>query len=693
VLAAKVIMGKNLRKPAAWFEKDEVGSDEDTEAAGGTGNMLKKRPQVVAFDADKAKVQWFAKTDFKVEAASASAASGGAVLNKHQSVSGDKGWPESLLKEGPAMSPGRNDAEDNKSVTSRASKATLSASTLAMKQGKDSAVKLHTNQDLQRAEERRAGALQALKKNRASHAAAESTELEKTSTLRKIEPGVSKVDRKDISKDEAAMRFLNKNIPRVLALKAERDGFKAETALLPRRQQDPVSTLAALATDMWDEVIDRVITISECRAPNASSSSLRLLMDVRHSRGLSGESIEAITSNRDAASNLPTPTPIGKATPTAFKKGTASTSKKKGAPGTASVTTARSKLGAVPEAGVSTVSAAAAKMGSIQEDEYTQVYRRLVSMPLLSANEYEGDRERHSTDSLTSGSSHLVAFASKLFSKFDKNLNGLITLEEFKTSLHEMNVNVNEEDTQTLFTRFETSKKDGTIDWEEFLAFFHTHIVGDQFNESMGAVLESDGGSSSSSSNRPMTVVLKAIWKKIRPVIAIMESNRWSTLDDYLRQGGCSSNNYNNRQAATPRADAAAVASAEGADAAPAFEIPCNAIFHRLNTAHTSRNLASMRQLGVVISETEMKRVNRVFSRSVRIMLYYSSSFLFLFVMSLSPSFSSVAACSHSLAPPHGTSLTITHPPSINRHHTHLLLTGTPIHDFSAEIHYAYTRY
>ena len=70
----------------------------------------------------------------------------------------------------------------------------------------------------------------------------------------------------------------------------------------------------------------------------------------------------------------------------------------------------------------STVAAAASKLNDMSKEEYTQVYRRLVSVPMMSSNEYEGDRERHSTDSMNVTTSHLMAFASKLFNKFDKKM-------------------------------------------------------------------------------------------------------------------------------------------------------------------------------------------------------------------------------------------------------------------------------
>ena len=60
--------------------------------------------------------------------------------------------------------------------------------------------------------------------------------------------------------------------------------------------------------------------------------------------------------------------------------------------------------------------------------------------------------------------SYLMAFASRLFDKFDKNLNGLISLDEFQQSLREMNIDISDEDTLTLFNRFETRQRDGTIE-------------------------------------------------------------------------------------------------------------------------------------------------------------------------------------------------------------------------------------
>lgn len=581
VLSVKVLSGKNLRKPAAWFEKAEASSEADSDGTE-VSSSLKKRPVISMLDSAKAQERWFTKVDFAPRKPEDSASATG--MDRSESKATLDSPTKRDTMHGP-HSPTKSGGGDDRTVATH-----FTASSMAIKQGKDSAIKLHSSADLQKAEERRAGALQALKKSLASQAAANSSEVEKTSTLRKQERTSGGKTEKDITKDRGAMAYINKNEARVLELKSwwgsETIGSNPSAGDGPvTAKADSKLALLPLHDDMWDEVIDRVVTICECRENAYTPSSLKM---VRSGTGkLNAEDIKGL-SRAPSMATLPTPTPTGKAPPKPFKKGTAPTPKTlKKYPGTASVSTARKALAGGNEA--STVTAAASKLAELNKEEYTQVYRRLRSVPMMSTNEYEGDRERHSTDGANSSNSLLVAFANKLFNKFDKNLNGFITLEEFKTSLQEMNINVNEEDTETLFNRFETSKRDGTIDWEEFLRFFQDHIV-TSTGEEVSANAEK--------SRRPMAEVVTTIWEKVSPVIRTMELHRWSTVDDYHRfqTADCIE---------APKDDTP-------------FEVPCNAIFHRLNTSHVSRNLATLRQLGVEISETEMKRVNRVFSRSVR---------------------------------------------------------------------------
>ena len=115
--------------------------------------------------------------------------------------------------------------------------------------------------------------------------------------------------------------------------------------------------------------------------------------------------------------------------------------------------------------------------------------------------------------------------------------------------------------------------------------------------------IASDGGDESTSRCRPMTKVIEAIWAGLGPVLARMKKYRWSTIDDHFHYG--SSTNMNAPDNDTP------------------FEVPCNAIFHRLNSSHVSRNVAMLRQLKVNVSESEMRRVNRVFGRSVRCLMTF----------------------------------------------------------------------
>lgn len=291
VLSVKVLSGKNLRKPAAWFEKDEASfrpSGDEEEAS----TSLKKRPIISSLDSTSAQERWFSKTDFAPRKSEDKALAPG--LDKSESKSALS--PKKDTLGGAPPSPTKSGGGDDRTVASH-----FTASSMAIKQGKDSAIKLHSSADLQKAEERRAGALQALKKSLASQAAANSSEVEKTSTLRKQERTYGGKTEKDITKDREAMAYINKDAARVMELKTwwggEKAGSSPPVAEAPANtRMDLQTALLPLHDDMWDEVIDRVITICECRDQTYSPSSLATLRMIHQGTGkLEAEDLKGLS--------------------------------------------------------------------------------------------------------------------------------------------------------------------------------------------------------------------------------------------------------------------------------------------------------------------------------------------------------------------------------------------------------------
>ena len=383
-------------------------------------------------------------------------------------------------------------------------------------------------------------------------------------------------------------------------------------SLMPPMDDERVAQMAD-CEDLWDELVDRVVVICECRSPRSKPvldafNAVKALGPVPSRNVLS--KLAAVPESRHAApSGVATPVPVGQQPPKPIKKGTAPTPKTlKAIPGTASVTMGRSLNAAETK---STVNAALSKIKEVENERYYEIYRRLVRIEMLTSNEYEGDRSRHLSDAANTSvsTSYLMAFASRLFDKFDKNLNGLISLDEFQQSLREMNIDISEDDTATLFNRFETRQRDGIIDWNEFLDFFNTHIVGEQsysYANSKGVSLSHDRNP-----GRSMSTLLNDIMLKLAPVLVGMRKNRCKTADEYVKLTKSVSLERKLEEEVARTNDA-------GIQNDDNFVIPDNAIFHHLNNSQVGRNVGVLRQLGIHITEREMKRINRVFSRSAR---------------------------------------------------------------------------
>ncbi len=594
VLTAKVLLGKDLRKPSAWFEKEATTGDEEDEGVQASKAPTSRRI-LQPFDPEESKKKWFAEVDWKSPD-----------VKKRPDVR--KGEVKTASKEGeshaeddklaPLSSPMKSrDRGDNRSVASH-----FTATTQAQEEGKKSGIRLHSDKELVAAEINRAIALQTLKKSRAK-SETDAGSAESTGTLRKMERSKSK-ERRSILDDDNAMSFLNRDVRKV----SKWHDLSVPSSMPPLDDDRAIQLMGH--KDLWDELIERVVTICECRSPSAKPAldafNAVKALGPAPSRDVLGKLV-ALPRAKDAVpSGVATPVPAGQGPPKPIKRGTAPTPKNlKAVPGTASVTTGRA-LNATETR--STVNAAVAKIKEVENERYCEVYRRLVRVDMLTSNELDGDRARHLSNAASTAvsTSYLMAFASRLFDKFDKNLNGLISLDEFQQSLREMNIDVSDEDTTTLFNRFETRQQDGTIDWNEFLDFFNTHIVGDQSHSSYAA---STGASLNQdlSPGRSMSTMLRDILLKLAPILASMRKNKCKTADEYLK--------VTRSMSAKVQGEVPAPVEA-GNQKDDDFLVPDNAIFHHLNNSQVSRNVGVLRQLGIHITEREMKRLNRVFSRS-----------------------------------------------------------------------------
>ena len=524
----------------------------------------------------------------------------------------------------------------------------------------ESGIKLHNDKDLIEAEIHRARMLQDLRKAVLSDGPnTTAAELEKTGVLRKREKTKEKIDKRDLLNDTASLMLLNKKTELVIAILNKTDDvpvmryayerlgkacpipplvpnptphsnmyYNAKQRILSRTMSTQTANQDILlreslgdCQDIWDVLIERVVTICDSRigARGNAGKGISLqaaLYDLKTRKGgLDKDVFIPFMAREDSTSMTPTPK-IAPEKPA--KKGTTPTPRTtKKIPGWASVTTAQSKANAMSASG--NVAQAMSRLGELQKGQFFEIYRRVVSIPVINEADVEGVRTKQSTDDVTSGT-YLSAFAKRLFSRFDKNLNGLISLEEFKESLLQMNINVSEEDSITLFNRFETRVKDGTIDWNEFLDFFRTHIVSDA-----EANWDAETGAASNAAvrtRRSIVELLLDIHAKLAPVVQEMAINGWMTIDEYFMKTAVG----RRRSMVSSSHTLGKSKSASSLGREKLHQIPENCIFHHLNSAHASRNATVLRQLQIYIDLEDMKRVNRAFGRNVSAFMVFISS-------------------------------------------------------------------
>ncbi len=640
VLKVKVNSGRALRQPVAWFSHTSDSDENVTNPASVSAKM-----KVLNYDPVRQKECFdpifHQKTEQKEETERSN------ILNKQQPNNGIT-HEDDLLS--PLKSPHVVGSQKKNGGTSVAGSTTSTIRRLGEGAAQDSGIKLHSDSELREAEVNRAIQLQNFRKvmkgqNNENH----SNDMAKIGIMRKREKTRSRMEKRNIHKDMSTLCLLNKDPTLVLSLvdgtdtvPAMRAAYKAEgkkdcPVPLPSKtkgnhvyskirhdhatmfagtrsasktmiqvgglvKDDTVESESCMTmTDIWDILIDRVIIISDSRigtrGHNGTGINLQdALSKLKSKHGNLNKECFTPFMNFTTSSRVVTPhTGVDKVA----KKGTTPTPRTlKKFPGWASVTSAQNHGQLV--AANNTVKDAADKVREMQKGQFYECYRRLVCVPVLSSSEMDGDRRRHSEDA--NNSSYLSAFAKRLFAKFDKNLNGVISLQEFTETLTEMNINVSEEDSLTLFNRFETRECDGTIDWNEFLDFFHNHIVSDM-------VSDWDLDTGDNTVLRPVTALLLEIRPVLLGVVNSMVKNNWGSIDDYITKTAIG------RRSSVSSSSTYALPNQTTSNTYQ--KVPDNCIFHHLNSGAAQRNMSILSQLGLTVSIEEMKRINRAFGRNV----------------------------------------------------------------------------
>jgi hypothetical protein len=243
-------------------------------------------------------------------------------------------------------------------------------------------------------------------------------------------------------------------------------------------------TLSANAT-LWDLIVDRVDVIASCRGEMAILFSSKG-KSIRESVEANEEFFAAIEAKSKLNQTSDIPTPTVSDTQTMRRTGSVARSKTR----KNLIAQASSAVDTPPKAGAASANTVSTPIGKNKDKgskdlrltipgvsdhhQYVEVYRRMVSIPAIR---FEDFRCRSSYLADNAGTGFVCgAGIYDWFNFFDKNRDGSVTFDEFVLSLRQLNIEFDQSDAQSLFWRFETNKKDGLVDWREFMTFFTGRI-------------------------------------------------------------------------------------------------------------------------------------------------------------------------------------------------------------------------
>jgi len=380
-----------------------------------------------------------------------------------------------------------------------------------------------------------------------------------------------------------------------------------------KQQQQGVSTPQAIKSrsriddDIWDYLIDCVISIIASRPQNDTLKKHKAILSLKRT----DISIDSYKIFSHPLSRISTPSVVLQ--PVKATRGHASVSRSfHQTPGRASV---KSQLSAMKQekAFASEVAAKVIQVSKDRESKFQEIYRRIVLIPVTTRSDIEGDKK----GDVKVGNIKSHGFLSTIFKKFDKNSNGIISRDELKLVLQEMNMEVDDCDCDLIFNRFSSGSQEG-IAWTRFLSFF----------ESQSSSAMNSFASSSTSDKKEVNMIdlLNEIKRKLRDAKSEMEKNRLSTLDQLLDIRRKTSNTGNDEKKSTNEDNA--------------FKLPSDPFFQKLDisTMRVKLNRDIMRKLGISVTEDTMRRVSRIF--------LYSNILLMKFVDSNNNSSSSSSSSS-----------------------------------------------
>lgn len=499
--------------------------------------------------------------------------------------------------------------------------------------GAAAASKLHSDASLKKAELNRTKHLPLLRSYASKQKEASATSSDKKSSSNAVESVLrrqtsTQAVKRDIAEDLDALRLLSyapsgdsNAVPRATA-PAPSTPFKPAVSMrmpknfsvkssainflvAPSGDQSAVPPIDAAASaaaahsvidkqyDLWDYLIDCVVTISMSRPRNHAVEKQAQFAKMRR-QPLSTQQLAQLNPVKS-----PLPVPLVNQTPSKVTKGTVVTPKSmRRATGVASVNTVQSKTqqkGAVLEA--------KDRLALIQKEQgnrYEEVYRRLVAMPVTTHEEICGERNNGNA----SLSSRSTVYIRNLFAKFDRNLNGLVSKDEFRLALQEVNIEVSTEDCDIFFNRFR-GRNGGNIDWKDFLEFFELHIVG-------GTNSLANKGTAANQGLVAQITEMKGVLYQVLLEMVASGVNSIEKLNEMAHSALQGRNTELTHL--SPRRQASVLNK---------ITFPDNAIFQSLELSQTKTNTALLQSLGLSLTVSDMARISRIFAFNVALLMEF----------------------------------------------------------------------
>jgi len=341
-------------------------------------------------------------------------------------------------------------------------------------------------------------------------------------------------------------------------------------------------------TDIFDDIINSVFTIVNSRNQGTTSAGLndkkglmRWLMTMKR---LTDDDLNSVTSVKTSQDIIVPSTP-------------SSAAKLLGTGGHTPMP--RNPRQISGSASVKTVQSAAKLKGNLQEAKdkimkeskkpyYDLVYMRLMKLVCLSSADLHGDKLSSDTDLHFAPPGALMSY---LFDHFDKNKDGIVSLEELAAIFKEVNLSLSPQEIEVFVNRFDDVSYNGLkgLSCRAFCKFYELHT-------------KSFGVSNGSAPNERSLVSL----------LILVKRNVKAALDAKHKVG------FDLDPSATLTRPLPSTA-----DGSSHFD---NSFFTTLDASMVSKNAKTLRRINVDISDDEMKRISYVFNYDVKQFMRFINS-------------------------------------------------------------------